>query len=114
MQTDRTIPSKKPNIIISNNKKGTCMLIDDAVPGDKNVIKQEAKKNLKYRDLITEIQRMWNMKAKVIPVIIGATRTISKSLTQYLSNIRVLGKHEIKELQKAAVLVTAHTYCRKC
>jgi len=34
----------------------------------------------------------------VIPVIIGATGTISKSLRQYLSN--VTGKHEIKELQK--------------
>ena len=46
-----------------------------------------------------------NVKAKVIPVIIiGATGTISKSLRQYLSNIP--GKHEIKELQKMAVLGT--------
>ena len=30
---------------------------------------------------------MWNVKAKVIPVITGATGTISKSLRQYLSNI---------------------------
>jgi hypothetical protein len=48
---------------------------------------------------------MWNVKAKVIPVII---RTISKSLRQYLSNIP--GKHEIKELQKTAILGTAHTH----
>jgi len=41
---------------------------------------------------------MWNVKAKVIPVLIGASGTISKSLTQYLSNIP--GKHEIKELAK--------------
>ena len=38
------------------------------------------------------------MKAKVIPVILGATGTISKSLPQYLYNIP--GKHEIKQLQK--------------
>jgi hypothetical protein len=49
---------------------------------------------------------MWNVKTKVIPVIIGATRTISKSFTKYLSNIP--GKHEIKELQKTAILDTAH------
>jgi hypothetical protein len=48
---------------------------------------------------------MWNGKAKVIPVIIGATGTISKSLRQHLSNI--LGKHEIEE-QKTAILGTAH------
>jgi len=41
---------------------------------------------------------MWNVKAKVIPIITDATGTISKSLRQYLSI--VLGKHEIKELQK--------------
>jgi hypothetical protein len=44
-------------------------------------------KILKYKDLMIEIQRIWNVKAKVIPVIIGATGTISKSLRQYLSSI---------------------------
>jgi hypothetical protein len=49
---------------------------------------------------------MWNVEAKMIPVIIGATGTISKSLRRYLSNIP--GKHEIKELQTTAILSTAH------
>jgi len=40
------------------------------------IIKKEAEKILKYKDLITEIQRMWDVKTKVIPVIIGATGTI--------------------------------------
>ena len=69
------------------------------------MIKKEAEKISKYKNLITEIQHMWNVKAKVIPVIIGATGTIAKSLRQYLSNTP--RKHEIKELQKAATLGTA-------
>ena len=52
VQTNRTIPSKKPDIIIVNNKKGTRMLIDAAIPGDKNVTKHEAEKNLKHKDLM--------------------------------------------------------------
>jgi hypothetical protein len=40
--------------------------------------------------------------------ITGATGTTSKSLRQYLSNIP--GKHEIRELQKTAILGTAHTH----
>ena len=73
------------------------MLTDAAVPGDRNVIKTEGEKILQYKDLTTEIQRMWNVKAKVIPVITGATGTVSKSLRQYLSNIS--GKREINPLK---------------
>ena len=31
VQTDRTIPNNKPDIIICDNEKGTCMLIDAAI-----------------------------------------------------------------------------------
>ena len=42
----------------------------------------------------------------MIPVIIGATGTISKSFRKYVRNIP--GKHEVKEPQKTAILGTAH------
>jgi RNase P/RNase MRP subunit POP5 len=58
------------------------------------VIKKEAEKIPKHKNLTTEIQRMWNVKTKVIPVIIGATGTISKLFRKYLS--KMPGKHEIK------------------
>jgi hypothetical protein len=63
------------------------MLIDVAIPGDRNVIQKEAEKIVKYKDLTTQIQRMWNLKTRVIPVIIEATGTISKSFRQYVSTI---------------------------
>ena len=46
---------------------------------------------------------MWYIITKVIPVIIGATGTISKLFRQFPSN--KAGKNEIKE-----VLCTLHTY----
>jgi hypothetical protein len=51
------------------------------------------------------------VKTNVIPAIIGATGTISKSFRKYLSNVP--GIHEVKKLQKTAILGTAHTYCGK-
>ena len=45
-------------------------------------------------------------KTRVIPVIIGATGTISKSFRKYVSDIP--GNHDVKELQKTAILGTAH------
>jgi hypothetical protein len=82
------------------------MLIDIAILEDRNVIMKEAEKILKYKDLTTEIHRMWNVETKVILVIIGATGTISKSFRKYMSNIP--GNHEVTELQKTVILGTAH------
>ena len=70
------------------------------------IIIKEAEKILKYKDLTIEIQRMWQVKTRVIPVIIGATGTVSKSFRKYISNIP--GNHEVRELQKTAILGTAH------
>ena len=67
---------------------------------------KEVEKILKYKDLTIEIQRMWNVKTRVIPVIIGATGTVSKSFRKYVSDIP--GNHDVKELQKTAILGTAH------
>ena len=47
VRTDRTIPNNKPDIIIRDNEKRTCILIDVAISADSNVIKKEAGKNFK-------------------------------------------------------------------
>jgi hypothetical protein len=49
---------------------------------------------------------MWNVKTRVIPVIIGVTGTISKSFRKYVNSIP--GNHEVRELQKTAILATVH------
>ena len=49
---------------------------------------------------------MWKVKTRMIPVIIGKNGTISKSFRKYIFNIP--GNHEVKELQKTAILGTAH------
>jgi hypothetical protein len=108
VQTDRTIPNNKPDIIISDNEKGTCMLLDVGISGDRNVTKKEAEKILKYKHLTIKVQCMWDVRTSATPVIIGATGTISKSFRKYLSNVP--RKHDIKELQKTAILGTTHIF----
>jgi hypothetical protein len=77
-----------------------------AIPADRNVVQKETEKKLKYKSLGTEIQRMWNLKCTVTPVIIGATGIVTKSLRK--SPEAVPGKHSIDSLQQTAVLGTAH------
>ena len=106
MQTLRTIPNNKPFIVIRENKKRTCTLKHVAISGDRSVIKTEAEKIFKNKGPTTEIQRIWNVTTKLVPETTGATGSISKYFRKYLSNIE--GKHEIKELQKTAIIDIAH------
>jgi hypothetical protein len=68
--------------------------------------KGRSRKALKYKALTIEIQFMFNVKTKMTPVIVGATGTISKSFIKYLKN--TTAKHDIKQLQRPAIMNTAH------
>ena len=74
--------------------------------------KKEGEKILKHKVLPTELQRMWNIKTEVIPVIVGAIGTISETLRHDFNNIP--GKQEITELQKKQPYLALHTYSDKC
>ena len=52
------------------------------IPAERNVVQKEAEKKLKYKSLCIEIQRMWNLKCAIIPVIIGATGIVTRSLKE--------------------------------
>ena len=58
-------------MLMHENEEGPFTLIGVAISGDRNVIKKEAEQSIKYEDLTVEIQCMWNVKTKVIPLITG-------------------------------------------
>jgi hypothetical protein len=79
VKTDRTIANYKPDIIICDNEKATCMLIRIAILRDRNVIQEGSRNYFKTQKSKNRSRAMWNVITKVIPVITGATGTTSKS-----------------------------------
>jgi hypothetical protein len=106
VHTDREVTANRPDITIKTQKEKACTLIDVAIPADRNVVQTEAEKKLKHKSLCIEIQRMWNLKCTIIPVIIGATGIVARSLGKNLE--AVPGKHSIVSVQKTAILGTSH------
>jgi len=106
VHTDREVTAYRSDIIIKNKKEETCTLIDVEIPADRNGVQKEAEKNLKYKSLCIEIQRMWNLKCTIVSVINGATEIVTRSLSKNLEALP--GKHWIDSLQKTAILGTSH------
>jgi len=93
--------NNRPAIIIKNKKEKTCTLLDVAIPADKSVVQKEAEKKFKYKSLCIEIQRMWNLKCTIVPVIIGANGIVTRSLRKNLQ--AVPGKYSIDSYHKTTI-----------
>uniref|UniRef100_A0A0L8HPS8 Uncharacterized protein n=1 Tax=Octopus bimaculoides TaxID=37653 RepID=A0A0L8HPS8_OCTBM len=80
------------------------------VPIDINVSVKTYQKLSKYEDLEIEISKMWNLKTKTIPAIIGALGMIAKGDDCYLAQIpRNL---KMVEIQKIVLMGTAYILLR--
>jgi hypothetical protein len=85
VHTDRGVTVNGTDIIIKNTKKEkTGILMDLAIPADRNIAQKEAEKKVKHKSLCIGIQKTWNMKCMIIPVIIGATGIVTKGLKKHL------------------------------
>ena len=80
IQTDHLISARRPDPkIINKKKKRTCKIADIAVPADHGVKMKKSEKKDKYLDLAEQLKKMWNMKITVIPFVVGALGTITKT-----------------------------------
>ena len=106
IRTDRHITARRPDIVVIDKSKKTALVIDIAVPDDRNISTKEHEKITKYQELRVEIARLWNVRVEVVPVVIGALGAHTPKFVKYLD--RIPGHHHVPELLKAALLGSAH------
>lgn len=105
IQTDKHLAHNIPDITVVEKKQ--VWLVDVAIPGDSRIQQKEIEKITKYQDLKIEVERLWEKKAMVVPVVIGALGAIPRDLKKHLNTLG-LDKITPSQLQKAALLGTAH------
>lgn len=106
--TDRTVAHNRPDITLTLKKKKTTYLVDVAVPAPANVKMKYNEKIQKYLPLSQDIRNTWQQEVvSVIPVIVGATGEIPKSLHEALKQLG-LPQQLYKQLQKTVILEACH------
>ena len=61
IQTDHLISARRPDLIIINENKRTCKMVDFTVPIDDRVKLKESEKKMKYIDFAKELKKLWYM-----------------------------------------------------
>ena len=72
-----------------DKKERSCKIIDFAVPGDSRIEEKEKDKIEKYQDFGRELQKIWNLKVKIIPLVAGPLGSISKQFGNRLKQIGI-------------------------
>ena len=105
IQTDHVIEARRPDLVVVDKKERSCKIIDFAVPGDSRIEEKEKDKIEKYQELGRELQKIWNVKMKIIPVVVGSLGAISKQFDNRLKQIGIAV--ETAQVQKTVLLGTA-------
>ena len=105
VQTDKHVIANRPDIVIIDKEKKTAMIIDVAVPSDCNIKKKEHEKIDKYQGLREEMEKMWKVEAKVVPIVVGALGAVTTTLEKWLEQIP--GRTTEISIQKNAILGTS-------
>ena len=85
--TTRPVGANRPDIIVKDKTTKKALIIDVSCPVDTNIGKKEREKVGKYAGLKGELQRMWGMKAEIVPIIVGGLGAITKNLGDELTKV---------------------------
>ena len=88
IQTDRVIEAQIPDLVVVDKKEIICKIIDFAVPGDSRIGEKEKVKIEIYQDLGRELRKIWNVKVKIILLVVGSLGAIP---TQFGNRLKQIG-----------------------
>ena len=92
-------------MVVVDKMARSCKIIDFAVPADSRIEKKEKDKTEKYRDLGRELQKIWHVKVKIIPLVVGSLGAIPKQFGNMLKQIGTTTG--TTQVQKTVLLGTA-------
>ena len=92
-------------MVLVDKKGRICKIIDFAVPGDNRSDEKEKDKIEKYQDLARESQKIWNVKLKIIPLVVGSLGAIPQQFGNRLKRISITAG--TAQVQRTVLLETA-------
>ena len=90
---------------VVDKKETICKIIDFAIASDRRIEDKVKDNKEKYQDLGRELQKIWNVKVKIVPLVIGSLGAIPKQFGNRLKQIGITAG--TAQIQKTVLLGTA-------
>ena len=109
IQSDHLISARRPDFMIINKKKKKKKKKKENLQNYRlcwdRIKLEECEKRDWYLDLARELKKLWNMKVKIIPIVIGAFGMVNKGLLKGSEALE--GGGRVETIQTTAELKTA-------
>ena len=89
IQTDHVIEAQRPNLVVIDKKERSCKIIDFALPVDSRIEEKEKDKIEKNQDLGRALQKTWNVRVKIIPLVVVSLGAVPKQFGNRLMQIGI-------------------------
>ena len=104
--TYNIISARRPDIVLIDKQTKKTIIIDINCPADKNITKNEKEKINKYISLQVELERVWETKITIVPIVIGCLGSTTNNLRKYAERLSLDEQH-IRLLQRETLLGSA-------
>ena len=89
IQSDHVIKAWRPDLVLVDKEDRSCKIIHFAIPGDSKIEEKEKVKIEKYQVLGMELHKIWNVKVKIIPLVVRSLGAIPKQFRNRLTQIGI-------------------------
>ena len=89
-------------MVVVEKEERSCKIIGFEVPRDSRIDEKDKDKIEKYQDLGREFQKIWNVKVKITPLVVGSLGAITKQFGNRLKQIGITAG--TGQVQKAVLL----------
>ena len=93
-----------------DREENTWYIVDFVIPMDYHVEEKEEEKTDKYMDLAAEVRRQFREKTVILPIVLGALRTVSAKLSEMLKKLNI---EDIIGSLQTVVLISSTTILRR-
>ena len=88
IKTDKLVMANQPDIVLIDKKQQKAVVIDIVIPSDSNIWRKDHEKIDIYQGLKEELEKMWGIKATVVPVVIGALGAVTHKLGEWSRRVQ--------------------------
>ncbi|MEM7264393.1 MAG: reverse transcriptase domain-containing protein [Pseudomonadota bacterium] len=106
VETTQQVESNRPDVVVVDHVKKSWLIVDFAVPSDRNVTNKEEEKITKYSPLAHQIRKLHSVSTSIVPIVVGSLGIVTKRLELGLKELGI--PDVLGGLQTSAIIGTTN------